>query len=105
MPGLHEHAVELRSLELAEAMAEVDQEVTQYVQITACDLIGWAYRIAEQSREPVPAAKKLNAIEPDPGSQLHRYWGATWARNRLTHGDAELLSQPRCLERDRPVIL
>lgn len=73
LTGLHEHAVELSCRELAKAMAEVDREVTQYVQITACNLIGWAYRIAEQSTGPVPSAKKVTAIEPDPGSRLHRF--------------------------------
>ncbi len=91
MAGLHEVAVELRSRELAAAMADLDQHVTDLVRITACDLLGWAYRIAEKSGQPVPRRKQIEQVAPDHRSGLHRFWGATWARHRLTHGDAELL--------------
>ncbi len=82
-------------------MANIESDVTDFIRITACDLIGWAYRVAERAGQTVPPRRQVEQTAPNTANRQHLFWGATWARNRLTHGDAELLGLAMSADIDR----
>jgi hypothetical protein len=77
-----------RLIELQDTPPDAGGRVADDLRIAVCDALGWAARIHDRN---VKRRAVQGVDHPERDNRLHVMWGATWARNRIIHQDANLL--------------